>query len=127
MIRRPPRSTLFPYTTLFRSPRGPVLDPGAERAEELDLARALNGRRGSRLPARALPRPHQSADRRIVAPGRAHLEELRLALPQGREPRPSRFPGGEEGRPGPGQPGRLKGRPRPSAALEERSRIHGGR
>src|SRR3712207_8980607 len=24
MIRRPPRSTLFPYTTLFRSARGPV-------------------------------------------------------------------------------------------------------
>src|SRR3989442_10023182 len=24
MIRRPPRSTLFPYTTLFRSHRGPV-------------------------------------------------------------------------------------------------------
>src|SRR2546426_1375405 len=24
MIRRPPRSTLFPYTTLFRSPRGDV-------------------------------------------------------------------------------------------------------
>src|SRR3712207_6934263 len=23
MIRRPPRSTLFPYTTLFRSKRGP--------------------------------------------------------------------------------------------------------
>src|SRR2546426_3602796 len=23
MIRRPPRSTLFPYTTLFRSPPGP--------------------------------------------------------------------------------------------------------
>src|SRR5258705_1581068 len=28
MIRRPPRSTLFPYTTLFRSsPRGSVLVP----------------------------------------------------------------------------------------------------
>src|SRR3712207_7826385 len=34
MIRRPPRSTLFPYTTLFRSPdvavrieHGPRLDP----------------------------------------------------------------------------------------------------
>src|SRR5256885_11000684 len=31
MIRRPPRSTLFPYTTLFRSPRhwvqlGPLVD-----------------------------------------------------------------------------------------------------
>src|SRR2546430_17012501 len=24
MIRRPPRSTLFPYTTLFRSPADPV-------------------------------------------------------------------------------------------------------
>src|SRR5438132_5997715 len=24
MIRRPPRSTLFPYTTLFRSPHGPA-------------------------------------------------------------------------------------------------------
>src|SRR2546422_3550391 len=26
MIRRPPRSTLFPYTTLFRSPRGGLRD-----------------------------------------------------------------------------------------------------
>src|SRR3712207_7538973 len=26
MIRRPPRSTLFPYTTLFRSLRGAVAD-----------------------------------------------------------------------------------------------------
>src|SRR3712207_8212570 len=25
MIRRPPRSTLFPYTTLFRSPHGNVV------------------------------------------------------------------------------------------------------
>src|SRR5438105_8600976 len=27
MIRRPPRSTLFPYTTLFRSPQRGNLDP----------------------------------------------------------------------------------------------------
>src|SRR3982750_4854619 len=26
MIRRPPRSTLFPYTTLFRSPRGDAVE-----------------------------------------------------------------------------------------------------
>src|SRR5258708_19132826 len=26
MIRRPPRSTLFPYTTLFRSPAGGVIE-----------------------------------------------------------------------------------------------------
>src|SRR2546429_9873015 len=27
MIRRPPRSTLFPYTTLFRSPRSIAMTP----------------------------------------------------------------------------------------------------
>src|SRR3712207_7017629 len=27
MIRRPPRSTLFPYTTLFRSPGGRAIPP----------------------------------------------------------------------------------------------------
>src|SRR5690349_23104925 len=27
MIRRPPRSTLFPYTTLFRSQRGSTIRP----------------------------------------------------------------------------------------------------
>src|SRR2546430_3135715 len=27
MIRRPPRSTLFPYTTLFRSPIGVMIGP----------------------------------------------------------------------------------------------------
>src|SRR5256885_7651580 len=29
MIRRPPRSTLFPYTTLFRSRQTPVMPPHA--------------------------------------------------------------------------------------------------
>src|SRR3712207_8133221 len=29
MIRRPPRSTLFPYTTLFRSPPAPSSTPPA--------------------------------------------------------------------------------------------------
>src|SRR5436309_7608712 len=41
MIRRPPRSTLFPYTTLFRSHDGPgvlhQLEPGARHVEERDL------------------------------------------------------------------------------------------
>src|SRR5260221_10216945 len=32
MIRRPPRSTLFPYTTLFRSRPPPADPPGRERA-----------------------------------------------------------------------------------------------
>src|SRR3712207_6949452 len=38
MIRRPPRSTLFPYTTLFRSG---LLPPGA--AEQLAGGRAVLG------------------------------------------------------------------------------------
>src|SRR5256886_6344762 len=46
MIRRPPRSTLFPYTTLFRSPRDDDLAalraaPGAALARAYDLV--LNG------------------------------------------------------------------------------------
>src|SRR2546422_3583953 len=47
MIRRPPRSTLFPYTTLFRSPFD---NPGIERAQERhdlmpDLIAAVDPRR----------------------------------------------------------------------------------
>src|SRR2546430_12904531 len=34
MIRRPPRSTLFPYTTLFRSCRARARGAGDERAEK---------------------------------------------------------------------------------------------
>src|SRR6266496_6192583 len=56
MIRRPPRSTLFPYTTLFRSPRrrrhralaaGPLLDP-AQRALRGAAARRRD-RKSTRL------------------------------------------------------------------------------
>src|SRR2546427_8447752 len=39
MIRRPPRSTLFPYTTLFRSHHDPVLlDLGGVRREFAKIA-----------------------------------------------------------------------------------------
>src|SRR6266576_3117821 len=61
MIRRPPRSTLFPYTTLFRSPRRAA---GGERAVRLrgrpscgarprrpPLRRGDGAPRGARLPA----------------------------------------------------------------------------
>src|SRR2546426_3895452 len=66
MIRRPPRSTLFPYTTLFRSltavELGPRSRPGVERADQpcdplrrvgpadaRRLARQLGGVRRARL------------------------------------------------------------------------------
>src|SRR3712207_8447081 len=41
MIRRPPRSTLFPYTTLFRSSYGTA--PGQPRAEKCFRAAAELG------------------------------------------------------------------------------------
>src|SRR3712207_8433232 len=46
MIRRPPRSTLFPYTTLFRSPRrgGGSLPPC--RVDGPRVRRRLGGARG---------------------------------------------------------------------------------
>src|SRR3712207_8781098 len=52
MIRRPPRSTLFPYTTLFRS------------AELLDLAEAL-----AEPPEHLVERSREAADL-VVGPGR---------------------------------------------------------
>src|SRR3712207_8307051 len=39
MIRRPPRSTLFPYTTLFRSAPGKGGAPQQGRVENVRLAR----------------------------------------------------------------------------------------
>src|SRR2546422_6677790 len=49
MIRRPPRSTLFPYTTLFRSPHerevGIELDRLLQRGEGVAIAPELDERR----------------------------------------------------------------------------------
>src|SRR6266498_4360894 len=47
MIRRPPRSTLFPYTTLFRSPL-PAVRPGPHHQPHGRL-RAPDGAPGCRL------------------------------------------------------------------------------
>src|SRR3712207_8363146 len=43
MIRRPPRSTLFPYTTLFRSERGRLHTGHRQRAARRDFG--VSGRR----------------------------------------------------------------------------------
>src|SRR3712207_7178834 len=40
MIRRPPRSTLFPYTTLFRS-QTDLVPVGDDQRQHLELARNL--------------------------------------------------------------------------------------
>src|SRR3989442_15090183 len=96
MIRRPPRSTLFPYTTLFRSAEEPHHGPGghpvraavaARRAAVRDRARhrdhgRLHGGRLTRPSLLLRPPPATAAgrlDRQLHLPRRR-----RLALP----PRP---------------------------------------
>src|SRR2546430_8508025 len=66
MIRRPPRSTLFPYTTLFRSPRAVV--------RRHLLRELLSERTRPRAPLapgdrRAVPAP-SGGGRRVSAHGR---------------------------------------------------------
>src|SRR5690242_20756740 len=65
MIRRPPRSTLFPYTTLFRSEAG-----GADDARERDrIVRCDGAPHGGELRGVGAGRPgDQGRDRRRVAP-----------------------------------------------------------
>src|SRR2546425_7552034 len=41
MIRRPPRSTLFPYTTLFRSPENAAVE--VAHPEDVNAARLFGG------------------------------------------------------------------------------------
>src|SRR5256885_17011536 len=48
MIRRPPRSTLFPYTTLFRSIDGELLLRAETRPVALDDPRPQGGREFAR-------------------------------------------------------------------------------
>src|SRR3712207_9582987 len=65
MIRRPPRSALFPYTTLFRS-------PGAVAIHVFVLAR-LHRRRSAKRFHRGKPVPVQACparDGRLVGSGR---------------------------------------------------------
>src|SRR3989449_6041877 len=92
MIRRPPRSTLFPYTTLFRSRQ--VGLAGARRADAhhdvvlrdrlqiLPLARAL------RLDHPAQPGQDRSEEHTSELQSRLHLV-CRLLLEKKKSPTPS--------------------------------------
>src|SRR2546422_3691147 len=60
MIRRPPRSTLFPYTTLFRSLlRQLRIDPRLARRPSRAHAGSAGTRRRLRLRSRAPPRSEE--------------------------------------------------------------------
>src|SRR2546426_7634115 len=77
MIRRPPRSTLFPYTTLFRSP---MTLPGVRERVSLTLRRIghrppwSGGKgRGQTEPQRLLRQTLGSEDRKSTRLNSSHL------------------------------------------------------
>src|SRR2546426_12605732 len=101
MIRRPPRSTLFPYTTLFRTLRlaaGPGRNPGlavrsaavrapsglaTRHARRCRAARARLGRRALRPAARAVLGAGRPPPRRRSGDELGQRESLEEDLPGG--------------------------------------------
>src|SRR2546427_5242729 len=77
MIRRPPRSTLFPYTTLFRSPP----DPGGAAAagHPGDDSGGGGGDQGRPARGRACGQAgRRAADREVTGPGQGDRKSTRL-------------------------------------------------
>src|SRR2546422_6521639 len=65
MIRRPPRSTLFPYTTLFRSQRGAAARAGSQVGPHPAIRRIL--------PVRIFGRRLRSEEHTSELQSRLHL------------------------------------------------------
>src|SRR2546427_7753336 len=70
MIRRPPRSTLFPYTTLFRSVN---VDTSTGRAEDSNLNNQIRRRISGEV---HLPSPNLAHMLNIIARSEEHTSEL---------------------------------------------------
>src|SRR2546422_8515779 len=68
MIRRPPRSTLFPYTTLSRSPQFTATKGRSARGLARWIARA-----SSSLPVPLCPKMHRSEEHTSELQSRLHL------------------------------------------------------
>src|SRR2546422_1741055 len=66
MIRRPPRSTLFPYTTLFRSLVPPAASPATRATTALQLARPFT-------PLNMIDLPFRSEEHTSELQSRLHL------------------------------------------------------
>src|SRR5258705_7287761 len=59
MIRRPPRSTLFPYTTLFRSGQKAILQDMQDSGNQFSMGGRLGLREGR---SAGTPRPRQRSE-----------------------------------------------------------------
>src|SRR2546430_12723088 len=73
MIRRPPRSTLFPYTTLFRSPAGAAHDRPAGGLQAVAAAVGKDPKRALRRP-RAVGRRAPARDRKSTRLNSSHSQ-----------------------------------------------------
>src|SRR5256885_14318031 len=86
MIRRPPRSTLFPYTTLFRSHRRGV--PGAARLQVADqLLQLVAHEAQGQLEVHALCRHQVVGAEKLACDGEKRNTKLLVALPPDGEAR----------------------------------------
>src|SRR3712207_8499115 len=76
MIRRPPRSTLFPYTTLFRS-RNAMIE-GIQMVQRLWRGESITQRNGagSEISVSVLPRPQQAELPTWLTRSEEHTSEL---------------------------------------------------
>src|SRR2546427_7916449 len=74
MIRRPPRSTLFPYTTLFRSEGGP--GPSDQCHSERRARRAGPAAAGAGRHAGAAAQHRRGSARQCGARSEEHTSEL---------------------------------------------------
>src|SRR3712207_8311194 len=74
MIRRPPRSTLFPYTTLFRSARIGEATPDNAHLIKVACETALGLRPGMRINGTDYPTPDGTCIRDYV-----HVDDLARA------------------------------------------------
>src|SRR3712207_7633622 len=77
MIRRPPRSTLFPYTTLFRSEVLAQRREGVRRGPELDERDLPERRRGEAGHRTSFRRPREGRRQHLQVPrSEEHTSEL---------------------------------------------------
>src|SRR6476620_1249883 len=85
MIRRPPRSTLFPYTTLFRSDQPQLPDaPGVMRAFEPALRLIRSEEHTSELQSRQYLVCRLLLEKKKIEPARRRqILRLRSTVPHG--------------------------------------------
>src|SRR5690348_17410487 len=76
MILRPPRSTLFPYTTLFRSARGHDHAHRRSRWHGRRAAARRHDERRGRADRRRRPPSHRAAARDALPRSEEHTSEL---------------------------------------------------